>query len=79
MSPRPDLETIHVQLYEPMRDETLCPVVVDPQGNLCPNRARNALEGRIVSGDTVLKVLVCDAHALRALDSIARNREAGKR
>ena len=76
MSPKPELETIHVTLYEPLRDPGLCPVHVNPQGNLCPNRARNALEARIVGGDTVLKVLVCDAHALRALDSIARNAAA---
>lgn len=69
-------ETMRLELYEVMRDPALCPVVVDPEGNLCPNRARNALEGRIAGGDTVLKVLVCDAHALRALDTIARNAAA---
>lgn len=78
MSPRPDLETINVTLYEPMRDLELCPVQTDERGNLCPNRARNRLEARIMGGDTVLSVYVCDAHALRALDVIARNAERSR-
>ena len=71
----PELETMHVALMYPMRDPNLCPVENDARV-LCPNRATRLMRGRIMGSDTVLDVMVCDAHALIALDQIAHNTAA---
>lgn len=64
--------SIPVELYVPNRSPNLCQVIG------CDSLALNRLHGRIIGSDTRVDVMVCNEHALTALEEIRLNGAEGR-